>query len=86
MFDTHDTIAAPATASGGAVAMIRISGPEAIAVCDRIFRGAARRAAPPANTGRIGRRTDGGRPRDGVLATVIRPPPATRPPPPPADC
>lgn len=34
-----DTIVAPATASGGAIAVIRLSGPEAIACCDRIFRG-----------------------------------------------
>lgn len=35
----HDTIVAPATASGGALAVIRLSGDEALAVCDRIFRG-----------------------------------------------
>ena len=74
MFDTHDTIAAPATASGGAVAMIRISGPEAIAVCDRIFRGSARLADTPAYTVRFGRITDGGRTVDEVLATVFRAP------------
>ena len=67
MFDTHDTIAAPATASGGAVAMIRISGPEAIAVCDRIFRGSARLADTPAYTVRFGRITDGDRTVDEVL-------------------
>ncbi|WP_297808770.1 tRNA uridine-5-carboxymethylaminomethyl(34) synthesis GTPase MnmE [uncultured Alistipes sp.] len=74
MFDTHDTIAAPATASGGAVAMIRISGPEAIAVCDRIFRGSARLADTPAYTVRFGRITDGDRTVDEVLATVFRAP------------
>lgn len=35
----EDTICAPATGHGGAVAMIRVSGPEAIACVDRIFRG-----------------------------------------------
>lgn len=30
----HDTIVAPATAAGGAIAVIRISGGEAFAVCD----------------------------------------------------
>ncbi len=35
----HDTIVAPATASGGAIAVIRISGDDALTVCDRIFRG-----------------------------------------------
>ena len=35
----HDTIVAPATASGGAIAVIRISGDDALTICDRIFRG-----------------------------------------------
>lgn len=35
----HDTIVAPATASGGALAVIRLSGEDALEVCDRIFRG-----------------------------------------------
>ena len=38
-FDTNATIIAPATASGGAVVMVRISGPEAISIIDSIFRG-----------------------------------------------
>ncbi len=42
-----DTIVAPATASGGAIAVIRLSGPEAIACCDRIFRGRSRWPKPP---------------------------------------
>lgn len=32
-----DTIAAPATAPGGALALIRISGPDALELCDRCF-------------------------------------------------
>ncbi|MDE5814886.1 MAG: tRNA uridine-5-carboxymethylaminomethyl(34) synthesis GTPase MnmE, partial [Alistipes sp.] len=39
MHPDHDTIVAPATASGGAIAVIRISGDDALTVCDRIFRG-----------------------------------------------
>lgn len=35
----HDTILAPVTASGGAIAVIRISGDDALTVCDRVFRG-----------------------------------------------
>ena len=35
----HDTIVAPATAPGGAIAVVRVSGAEVLAVCDRIFRG-----------------------------------------------
>lgn len=34
----HDTIVAPATATGGALSIIRISGPHAIELCDKIFR------------------------------------------------
>ena len=37
MIRDHDTIAAPATAAGGALAVIRISGEEALRICDRIF-------------------------------------------------
>ena len=37
--DTTSTIVAPATASGGAVMVIRLSGTEAIAIGDKIFRG-----------------------------------------------
>lgn len=37
MFRSNDTIAAPATAAGGALAVIRISGPGALSICDRCF-------------------------------------------------
>lgn len=48
MTSEHDTIAAPATAAGGAIAVLRVSGTDALTVCDRIFRGrtALREAAP----------------------------------------
>ena len=35
----ESTIAAPSTARGGAVAVVRVSGPEALSCVDRIFRG-----------------------------------------------
>ena len=38
MFATGDTIAAPATATGGALALIRISGPDALSICDKCFK------------------------------------------------
>lgn len=38
MFRHGDTIVAPATAPGGALALIRISGPDALTICDRCFR------------------------------------------------
>ena len=45
MYDTADTIAAIATPLGeSGIGVIRISGPEAYAVGDRIFRGMSRLA------------------------------------------
>jgi tRNA modification GTPase len=38
MIRIEETICAPATATGGAIAVIRISGPEATAICEKIFR------------------------------------------------
>lgn len=35
--NTEDTICAIATAQGGAIGIIRVSGPEAITITDRIF-------------------------------------------------
>ena len=37
MFSTGDTIAAPATSYGGALSIIRVSGPKAICACDACF-------------------------------------------------
>ena len=34
----HDTIVAPASGSGGAISVIRLSGPDAVAICDTVFR------------------------------------------------
>jgi tRNA modification GTPase len=49
-----DTIAAFATAAGGALAVIRISGPDALAVAERVWSGSASLAAPPFRTMRLG--------------------------------
>lgn len=43
MFSHGDTIVAPATATGGALSLIRISGPDALRICDRIFVSPTRR-------------------------------------------
>ena len=70
-----DTIAALASPWGaGAVAMIRVSGPEAVAITDKIFRGRRTLADVPA--GRVRRGTIGrdGRTIDDVLVTVFRAP------------
>lgn len=70
----HDTIIAPATAAGGAIAVVRISGEEATTICDRIFRGAAPLAQTGGYTVHYGHIVDGERIVDDVLATVFRAP------------
>ncbi len=70
----RETIVAPATAPGGALAVVRVSGPEALACCDRIFRGRQPLAAAEGYTVHYGRIVDGGRTVDDVLATVFRAP------------
>jgi tRNA modification GTPase len=37
MIRTGETICAPATGNGGAIAVIRVSGPQSITICDKIF-------------------------------------------------
>lgn len=70
----HDTILAPATAAGGALAVIRISGDDAFTVCDRIFRGSTPLAEARGYTVHYGRIVNGDRIVDDVLATVFRAP------------
>ena len=70
----HDTIVAPATASGGALAVVRVSGDDAFAVCDRIFRGRQQLSDADGYTVHYGRIVDGDRILDEVLATVFRAP------------
>lgn len=78
MFRHGDTIVAPATAPGGALALIRISGPDALVLCDRCFR--ARRhdttlAAAKGYTAHFGTLNDpDGRFIDEVIVTVFRAP------------
>ena len=74
MIRDHDTIAAPATAAGGALAVIRISGEEALRICDRIFRGRKPLAAAAGYTVHYGEIGDDGRVLDDVLVTVFRAP------------
>lgn len=74
MYVDHDTIVAPATAAGGAIAVIRISGREAFAVGDRIFRGRSTLAGAEGYTMHYGQIRDGDRVVDDVLAAVFRAP------------
>lgn len=74
MISDHDTIVAPATAHGGAISVIRVSGSGALAVCDCIFRGKTALSRAAGYTVHYGRIADGPRTIDDVLATVFRAP------------
>lgn len=74
MIPDHDTIAAPATAAGGAIAVIRISGSEALDTCDRIFRGQQPLSGAKGHSLHYGRIEQQGRTVDDVLVSVFRAP------------
>lgn len=74
MIAAHDLIAAPATAPGGALMLLRLSGEGAIEACDRIFRGPHRLADTPGHTLRYGAIYDAERLLDEVLVSVFRAP------------
>lgn len=74
MMHDHDTIVAPATAAGGALAIIRLSGTDALAVCDRMFKGRTPLAAAKGYTVHYGRIMEGERTIDDVLLSVFRAP------------
>lgn len=81
MLSDHDTIVAPATAPGGAIAVIRVSGAKALTLCDRIFCGRTPLAEAAPYTVHYGTIVDAPAaeaesPRivDDVLATVFRAP------------
>ncbi len=67
-------IVAPATASGGAIAVIRLSGRGAIECCDMVFRGRTTLAEVEARTLHYGRIMDGERVVDDVVVSVYRAP------------
>lgn len=74
IFNDHDTIVAPATPAGGALCLIRMSGTEAIAVCDRVFRGRLSLAEAKAATAHYGYIVEGEDTIDDVVVTVFRAP------------
>lgn len=69
-----DIIVAPATAMGGAIAVIRMSGDGAIGCCDKVFRGSVRLVDAAPYTVHYGRVVDGERTLDDVLVAVFRAP------------
>ena len=67
----QDTIIAPATASGGALSLIRLSGRRAVEIADRLFRGRRPLAACPSHTAHFGTIHDQDKPIDEVVATLF---------------
>ncbi|GIQ70038.1 tRNA uridine-5-carboxymethylaminomethyl(34) synthesis GTPase MnmE [Xylanibacillus composti] len=73
----EDTIAAIATAVGeGSIAVIRISGPEAISIADRVYHGKAKLDSQPTHTIHYGKVKDPGTGEtvDEVLVSIMRAP------------
>jgi tRNA modification GTPase len=70
-----ETIAAISTAAGeGAIAVVRISGEEALGVADRIFRGAEQPSEFPSHTQRLGEVVAADRVIDQVMLSIHRAP------------
>ncbi len=70
-----DTIVALATPPGtGALAIVRLSGPEVIRIVDRVFRPSGKIAALASHTCGVGEIVDGNESIDQVVATVFRSP------------
>ena len=75
IFGDNDTIAAPATAAGGALCMIRVSGPRALEVCGTLCRGRTPLTSARAATALYGRLVDGdGTVIDEAVVTPFRAP------------
>ena len=74
IFNDHDTIVAPATPTGGALCIIRISGEDAITICDKIFRGRKSLLDARASSVLYGNIVDGDEVIDDVLVSLFRAP------------
>ena len=74
IFNDSDTIVAPATPTGGALCIIRMSGEDAIAVCDKVFRGRKPLAEVATATVLYGDIVDGEEVVDDVLVSIFRAP------------
>lgn len=69
-----DTIVAPATAQGvSAIAVIRVSGKDAIEITGKVFKG-KKLAEQPSHTLHLGTLMDGDRPIDEVLVSIFKEP------------
>ena len=69
-----DTICALATAPGGAIGLIRISGPKSLEILSHVFRGQGDVKSYPANTIHYGHIVDADEIVDEVLASIFRAP------------
>ena len=74
ILDSTTTIVAPATAEGGAVMVIRLSGEDAISIADAMFRGRTPLADAGGYTLHYGRIVDGERVVDDVVVALFRAP------------
>lgn len=74
IYHDTDTIVAPATAVGGALCVIRLSGEDAISICDKVFRG--RKPLRDATTATLhyGNIVDGEMVVDDVVVSIFRAP------------
>ena len=71
----NDTIAALSSPAGmGAIALVRLSGPEALEVADSVFSGRVKLAACNSHTAHFGTVSDANDVLDEVVATVFRAP------------
>ena len=71
---TNPIIVAPATALGGAIAVIRMSGEGSVALCDRIFKGRKPLSEAKSHTIHYGTICEGERVVDDVVVAVFRAP------------
>ena len=71
---TNDIIVAPATALGGAIAVIRTSGEGSVALCDSVFKGRKPLVEAASHTIHYGTICDGARVVDDVVVAVFRAP------------
>ena len=70
----NDIIVAPATALGGAIAVVRVSGEGAVELCDHIFKGRKPLSEAKSHTIRYGTICDGERVVDDVVVALFRAP------------
>ena len=74
IFNDGDIIVAPATPTGGALCLVRLSGEGSIELCDKVFRGRRRLAEAATATLHYGEIVDGEEVVDDVVVSIFRAP------------